>query len=192
MDMYSETGEMIPMDLQNMLDQEVDNDEQLRWSAQPSVSAAVKKGLAGTVFGVIWTAIPGFMAFKMIGERQSGGDVPAVAFIFIGVFLLIGVLIMLSPLWASMSAKKTVYAVTNKRAIIIKAKSTIDVQSFSADNLKDIIKRLRRDGSGDLIFERTVTYRRSSKGGSRKKVTEIGFFGIPRVNEVEDMIQEIA
>jgi len=94
---------------------------------------------------------------------------------------------LLSPLWSYLGAKNTVYVLTNTRAIILKKSFSTTVKSFGPDKLKNVIKNIRSDGSGDLFFDKEVTY--DSEGD--KKVKKIGFFGIERVNEVEDMLREL-
>jgi len=190
MTMYQ--ADIIPFDMQDIVDQELNDGEQLLWSSQPSVSRAVIKSLPLVVFALIWIAIPSAIAFGMYNEYQQGKEVPAMAFVMVSVFLVIGLLMLSPSFWAARKAKKTVYAITNNRAIMIKKGFSIDIQSFGPDKLRDIIKRLRSNGSGDLVFERTVSYHRNSKGRMREKVKEIGFFGIERVNEVEDMLMAIA
>jgi len=182
---------VLPIELKNLLDQEIDNEEKLQWSAQPNVSRAVIKAIPLAIFGVAFFIAPSFIAFDIFKDVQAGKDIPILPLIFIGVFLLVGLFVMLSPYWAVKKAKNTVYAITDKRAVMITKKRMIDVRSFGPDKLQGIIKRIRGDGSGDLIFERNVSYHRGSKGGTRRKVTEIGFFGIPQVNEVEDLLKQI-
>ena len=79
----------------------------------------------------------------------------------------------------------------NERAIIITKGMSINIQSFGPDELAQIDKRLFRDGSGDLIFDRQVSTH-YSKGRRRENVKEIGFFGIPQVGQVHQMIRDMA
>ena len=188
MDMYT-TSTVLPLQLQSLLDEELNEGEKLRWSRQPSVSRAVMRSLPIVFFAVLWMAISLFVAFKMYKDIQQGKGPGASALVIAGVFVLIGGLMLTSPFWAIRKARNTVYAITNNRAIIFRKGFSIDIQSFGPEKLKDIIKKIRGDRSGDLIFERHVSYHHTSKGGTRRKVTETGFFGIPRVNEVEDMLK---
>ncbi|MFB0524604.1 MAG: hypothetical protein ACETVZ_03625 [Phycisphaerae bacterium] len=190
MDMYS-TSTMLPLQLQSLLDEELNKGEELRWWCQPSVSRAIIKSLSLVVFAVIWLAISVPIAFAMYKSTQEGEDVPTMVMVMIGIFLLIGLWLLTSPFWAARKARNTVYAITHSRAIILRKGFSINIQSFSPEKLTDIIKRIRSDGSGDLIFERHISYHHSSKGGTKRKVTEVGFFGIPRVNEVEDILREL-
>jgi hypothetical protein len=181
----------LPFDLQSLLGQEIDKGEQLRWLCQPSVRQAVKRSLPAVVFAVIWLAISLSVVFLVYSDTRKGKDVPLIAMGVAGLFVLIGFFLLTTPFWAARRAKNTVYAITDKRAIIITKKgSAAEILSFGEDKLKSIDKRVLIDGSGDLIFERQVSYHQS-KGRTRQQVKEIGFFGIPQVNQVEDLLAEI-
>ena len=190
MDIYA-SGTMLPLQLQSLLDEELNEGEELRWSCQPSVPRAIIRSLSLVFFVVFWLGISVFTAYTMYADAKEGEDVPTIAIVIISIFLIIGLFMLPLPYLMVRRAKNTVYAITNKRAIILRKGSTINIRSFGPEKLTDIIKRIRSDGSGDLILERTVSYDRSSKGGTRRKVSEVGFFGIPRVNEVEDMLIEL-
>jgi hypothetical protein len=102
-------------------------------------------------------------------------------------FLFVGLGIMLAPLWAWMGAAKTVYAVSSDRLVIIKGGS---VRSFAPDEIENLERRERPDGSGDVIFRRDYVRTRSRRG-SRTRVRRDGFFGIPDVRRVEDEIRTL-
>jgi hypothetical protein len=156
-----------------------------------NVSRAVKKAIPALIFALVWLAFPVYFAFMMYKDIQAGEDVQVTEMIIVGVFFLIGLLMLTAPFCAARKAKNTVYTITNQRAIIIAKKcSEMDIQSFSADKLDDINKRIRSDGSGDLIFERQISYRRH-KGRTRQRIKEIGFFGIPKVNDVENLLDDL-
>ena len=111
----------------------------------------------------------------------------------IGVFILIGLLILSSPFWAAKAAKNTVYVITDKRAVIVlKKNSEIEIKNFQPDELRDIDKRIFSDGSGDLIFDRQVSLHHSHKHGTHEHIKETGFFGIPAVNDVQEMLRALA
>ena len=96
-----------------------------------------------------------------------------------------------SPLWAWHKAKKTVYALTSRRAIIFQKGHSVKIDSYGPEEMNNISKRIRSDGSGDLIFDREISYTHSRRGGTRERIKEIGFFGINEVNHVEDLIDQL-
>jgi hypothetical protein len=182
---------MLPLQLQSLLDEELNKGEELRWLCQPSVSRAIINSLPLVVFAIIWLAISVFVAFAMYKSTQESKDVSTMAMVLIGIFLLVGLWMLTSPFWAVRKARNTVYAITHSRAIILRKGLSINIQSFGPEKLTNIIKTIRSDGSGDLIFERHMSYRRTGKGSTISKVAEVGFYGIPRVNEVEDMLRAL-
>ena len=179
----------IPYKLRLIVERELYENETIKWCRQPRVFRLVLKSLPVFLFSIPFTA---FAVFWMHGASGAGDMEEPGAWRFFYLFglpfLLVGLTMLLSPVWAAIKAKRTVYVITNTRAIIFEKDFSVKVSSFGADKLNDITKRVRSDGSGDIILDRRVKYDR--EGDDRVK--EIGFFGIPRVNEVEDMLKEIA
>jgi len=186
---YSERT--VPYELQMIVEAELHDDEQLLWSGQPNPKRLMLRAMPIVLFAVPWTA---FAVFWMCGA--AGFKVPDFKdgqsfFPLFGIpFVLIGIFMLCSPLLALRKARRTIYAVTDQRAIIFQKGTSLQIESFGPDDLGDTIKRLRNDGSGDLILEQRVTYRQS-KHGSRQRIKEIGFFGVEQVNDVEDKLRQI-
>ena len=91
-------------------------------------------------------------------------------------FLLIGLAMFLAPLWGWMSARRTVYAISSDRAVIIQGRS---VRSFESDEIEELERYERADGSGDVIFhtEHIASHGRRRRG---KSVRRTGFPRYPR------------
>jgi hypothetical protein len=107
--------------------------------------------------------------------------------------VLIGLGMLSVPYWAYKKAQKTVYAVSNKRALIITSGMTRNVQSFYPQSLGNIERSEKADGSGNIIFaRRTTSNYNSNNNQTQASTTAIGFFGIPDVRAVERLIQQIA
>jgi len=92
-----------------------------------------------------------------------------------------------APLFARRAAGRTAYAVTDRRAIIFSGGWRRTTRSFAPDKLGDIERVEHEDGSGDLIFERQISYHagHSDNGHRHPNVTPIGFFAVPQVHEVQ-------
>jgi hypothetical protein len=176
---------VLPHELQELLDREIKG-EQLKWSCQPSYSRAVMRKFWPAFFlGVFFFGLSLSLAFVQHQKAQKGEKVPLPRKTIPVAGVLFGLGVMASPFYIARNAKNTVYAITNKRAIIItKRPSTTDFYSFGANKIKNMVRRIRNDGSGDLIFEK-----QSSEG---KTTYEIGFFGVPEVNRIEGLLAEIA
>ncbi len=81
---------------------------------------------------------------------------------------------------------RIVYAVTNRRALIIEGGSEIKVKSYTARDLDNLERTERADGSGDLVFSRE---RRTGNKG-RTYFEPIGFFGVRDVRTVEAALRQ--
>ena len=102
-------------------------------------------------------------------------------------FVLVGLAMLSSPYWMIRKAKKTVYVLTADRAIIFDGGFSTTIRSFGPDRLGDLRRKQRADGSGDLIFERELSF---DNDGDRRS-TDHGFLAIPDVKAVEDMVRQL-
>lgn len=185
---------VLPMAMQHRVDGELRDGEELIWTAQPRAWLAARSFWFATLFGA---AFAGFAVFWIFGAAGvSGGFSSANGsfswFPLFGVpFVLVGLAIMLSPLLAARAARHTAYALTSERAIVFKASvfGSFSVQSFNADELGDMTRRERRDGSGDLVFKEIVTEGRDSDGHRTTSTTRYGFLAIDSVHEVEKLVR---
>lgn len=180
-------------ELRSTIQPELDAGEPLLWAGRPNAARAAGKNWGGFIIGAIVTA---FAVFWMAGawsiSRQvSRSSLPGSGFssvfpLFGLIFVAAGVYAMLSPFLAYNSSSNSVYAVTDRRIIIIeKSAGGSKVQNYAA---QDISRIERRDAGeiGDVIFARELM--RGSKGRSWEK--DIGFIGIADARAVEKLIRE--
>jgi hypothetical protein len=85
-------------------------------------------------------------------------------------------------------ARKTVYALTDRRAIVFEPQlfRTVQVRSYTAAGLGAMSRVERGDGSGDLVFEEYTT--RGSNNTTT--TTRRGFLAIANVHQVEGLIRK--
>jgi len=184
----TEEAWQLPERLQTIVTNELDEGEQLLWLDQPKPTRdplqtrrVVPFGIAWTAFAVLWTALA-YAAARGEGEG-------AWVFPLVGVpFILLGLLMLCSPLWARRSGNKTAYAITDRRAISFGFGWGTSIRSFRLGRLGEVHRTERPDGSGDLIFNDVVTYDSDDDSRVRKK---FGFFGIANVKEVESIIEAL-
>ncbi|MBF2058470.1 MAG: hypothetical protein IGQ45_14955 [Cyanobacterium sp. T60_A2020_053] len=93
-----------------------------------------------------------------------------------------------SPYWQWQTMRNTVYLITNKRAIIIQGSSSTTIRSFSPEQIKDLYRREKPDGSGDVIMG--VRHWKDSDGDAQRE--EIGFVGVRHAQQVENMLKQLA
>jgi hypothetical protein len=101
---------------------------------------------------------------------------------------LFGAGMLLSPLWSWWLAHRTLYAITDTRALLIEAPWRHRIQSFKGDRLKELVRVDESFGRGHIIFERLPV----RDWMARTKVREIGFFGLDDVKHIEQLLRATA
>ena len=179
---------MEQMQVEQIAIQQMDSGERLLWSGAPSPAAAAMTALPASLFGIPFAAFACFWIWGAWSATSRGiSHGPWALFPLFGVpFVLVGVGIVAMPLWAYLGAQKTVYAVTDRRALIIGAGPMKGVQSFTRADIGDVSRVESANGSGSVFFAtRLVTTRSGIANGGR-----IGFVGIPDVRQVEQLIRD--
>jgi hypothetical protein len=109
----------------------------------------------------------------------------------LAIIILLAVGFALTPLIRNTLKMGSIYAVTDRRALIIAGKS---VQSYGEKDIQFIERRMRGENTGDIIFKREPHSHMGYYGGSvlasRAGTNDIGFFGIRNVREVEALMLE--
>ncbi len=183
--MYYELSETV----QARISAELDAGESVRWADQPVPTFFSITSVAPFLFAIPWTAfalfwICGASGFKMPDFSKGGfGLFPlfGLPFVFIGIYLLT------APLRDYWRMTKTIYVVTNKRAIIIGR----DVRSFLPKQLENCVRRDRRNDRGDVLFDDlpwavTLAERRNTA------VLPRGFINVRNPREVERQVRSLA
>ena len=199
---------------QRQIEGELASGETLLWAGQPSPGRMAKMGIVPMLFGIpftafalFWTAMAGGMAWFAhgVGSQFPGGGsltTPFALFPLFGLpFIAVGVGMLLSPLWLSLKARRTLYAVTNQRVILWTGNlwGGVTVRSLSPAQVGDRARTQQADGSGDLMFPRAATvstYQDTDNAGgfgysrTRYQVNQVGFLGIPDVRGVDDLLRQ--
>jgi hypothetical protein len=189
-----QTGEspmdtFIPRDLQEKVNQELEDGERIEWIGMPIPRFFTPAATASFLFAIPWTAfalfwICGAAGFK-IPDFNEGFDV----FPLFGVpFVLIGFAMLASPLWAHKKASRSVYVITNRRAIIMDGGWSTTIRSYTPDKLQNIYRKERKDGSGDVIVDRCSF--RDSDGDQHSRA--LGFLRIKHPKEIESRLKALA
>jgi hypothetical protein len=179
----------IPPRLQEIISRELDRDEKVVWSAMPKPRYFSGPALGAFLFAIPWTAfsvfwIAGAAGFK-IPQFNKGEDL----FPLFGIpFFLIGIGMLSAPFWAYRNSLKTVYVITNRRAITIDGGMSYTIRSYTPEKLTDTFRREHKDGTGDVIITRNTW--KDSDGD--KQMQELGFLRVPNAKSVESMLKELA
>lgn len=176
---------MMEMDFesQQVAQAQLEMGERLLWYGKPDP----KRGLLATIplvlFAIPWT---GFSLFWMAAASGLAFDAEpgwTSLFALFGVpFVLVGLGMLTSPYWLYKKAKRTIYALTNRRAIIITGGANRKIQSITSKDVGLIERTERANGRGDIMFA-TVD--------AKKGPEQVGFIGISDARRVERMLLDV-
>lgn len=176
---------MIDPRLRARVERKLDLNERLVWAGKPVPWAFSKKTLGAMLFGIPWSFITaivmsGFI-YSFFFTEDGRGEPLALKIgicIFFVPFVTIGVGMLGAPLWARLRTPHWVYAVTDKRALLIGLFHTRD---WRASELEFIDRADHRNGRSDLFFARgQATANGGLNNGSVHLVSRlIGFRNLP-------------
>ena len=149
----------------------------------PIPSYFKSSSLALFLFAIPWTS---FALFWMAGSWYQSESIP---FTLFGVpFVLIGIGMLLAPLWTYKKALKTVYVISDQRALTFDGGwSTTSIRSYQPHQLDTIYRKEKKDGSGDII----LSVRSWCDSDNDKQQEELGFMRIENVKKVETILKEL-
>ncbi|MCW8915153.1 MAG: hypothetical protein OQK24_04775 [Magnetovibrio sp.] len=160
---------------------ELKDDEKLIWHGQPAPGAWASAWIGVGIFGIIFFL---FSIYFLQAAMKSPDTMTAwYGYPFIG----IGVVLVLTPLWQFIVGKNTAYALTDKRAIVVRTFPGLSVRSFSGSDMDEIeSKGVSDNGYG------TVTFARRKSGGRKSDFRpDWGFYGIDDVKDVEAQLLKL-
>jgi hypothetical protein len=179
-------------DMTARIEAELRPGESLVWTGRANGANAARRASPAAYFGVVWTLFSlGLAAVIFFGADPPEPGAAVCGSICMSLFTLIGPLLVSVPFWSRRRARRTAYALTNRRALIWSpACGGTEVRFLDLSHLRIVARRDFIDGIGDLVFEDTVTVHRDSEGVSAQK-TEWGFLDIDKVREVEELVQRV-
>lgn len=180
---------MIDPNLRSQISPELEHGEKLLWVGQPTpfrVLMQAPEELFGALVAVVLMGVI-FTIFLPLSGAAVMSRQPPFAF-FLVIFLVIMAASLTRPLYEYFVARRTVYAMTDQRALIIKPGwNGQSVNSYY--QIEHIERRNLANERGDLIFAHEP-YSQRGRYGYRSRVRKIGFFGIDQPREVERLLVE--
>ena len=184
---------MNPGDAQLRAQSELQSGESLSWTGTADPARAALSALPAAIFGIpfagfalFWITQAYHATSAMSKSSHNAFTSGFQVFPLFGVpFLLVGVGIILAPLWAFLRGGSTVYAVTNQRVMVITGTSTRSVKSFTPADILSVEHRERPDGSGDIVLVTNAMTRGNNNFVSPVKVA---LCGVPNVKQVAQQV----
>jgi hypothetical protein len=183
-------SEELPHGLAAILARELEPKEKVVWVGQPDEVAFMRRsigsflvGIPFFAFAVFWTR--GAVSSGMARAADGNAGFPWFFLLWGAMFVAVGAGMLLSPLWSWWLARHTLYAVTDRRALLIEAPGRRRIQAYSGERLLNSVRVEDKYGRGDLILERLAVAGR--RGSTRIK--EVGFFGLDNVKHVEQLVR---
>jgi hypothetical protein len=169
-------------ELRTALERQLEAGERILWTEMPDPAEHARRELATAVFGCLWC---GFMVFftALTASAASVGGL-----VFSALFWLIGLYLLASPWRAHRAARRTIYGITDRRAIIVLLGREVRVRSFYPRHIGSLTLVERANGSGHVVIRHDVEL--DGEGG--KTNVEAGFFGISDLAGVRRLLDELA
>ena len=132
----------------------LDRGERVVWSGQPRQGLMLRGIDAFAIpFGLVWTSIPLFGAWSVLSSPKgnAAAALPTLLFIVIGLYLLVGRFFV-----DAAQRRRTFYALTNERVLIVSGLWSRDVKSLPLRTLDQVDLSARPSGAGTIAFGRAA------------------------------------
>ena len=183
----------------------LESGERLLWEGQPKQGVRLQAADAFMIpFSFMWGGFAIFWELAALGlfgfgphAKGSSHDPMMVRLIFPlwGIpFVVIGLYIMFGRFFYDAEMRKrTWYAITDQRVLILKNLFSRNVVSFEYRNLPGLNLTERRDGSGDILFGSAPPFAAFSGAGwpGTRKYAAPGFYLVPDAREVYSRIRQV-
>ena len=188
----------LPSEMEQRLRSALNPTEKLIWSGQPNAKPSIGGSLFRVVGGVFFTMFSVFFVIMTFSVTRDGfsSETPVFSYIFplCGIpFLLFGVAAICSPYWMWRKAQKTVYALTDERALILTPtwRGGVSIRSITPEELSPRKRTRNSDGSGSLLFSRvTVTMSDFDSPGTYEVPVGFEHIFLTDVRELDELIEK--
>jgi hypothetical protein len=183
---------------ESVFDSRLDPGEKLLWSGQPKQGVRLQPQDALMIpFSLMWGGFAIFWEASVLGiihlNNRTSQPTPfffalwGIPFVLIGLYMIVGRFFYDAAL-----RKKTYYAVTNQRLIILKNLFTFSLASFDLESFSNLNINERSDGSGDILFgtPSPLQWMASSGWYNAQNYRIPGFYFIPNAREVFSLIRD--
>ena len=166
---------------------QVDSTESVLWIGQPDRHASFRAAVPLSIIGIVITIIA--VAWTVVVVRLGAGDIAWLYAFFGAPFLIVGLLLIAAPSWAARRASRTIYAITDSRALILLGgpEGPRRVQTYTEADVREIHVNECRASIGDVTF----AHRSETSDNGRSREWSVGFFRIRNVRQVEELLRRV-
>ena len=172
-----------------IIEMELDRDENLIWADVPvSVFNHALTAIPIMLFGIVFFSFSLFWVIAAMEMVPSSAEFYLLhyAFPLFGIpFVLVGLMMLLSPIWQIFKSRNMIYALTDRRLIIRETMPFKNIRSWPLDSIGKLSRNGTADGPGDLYFTDEI----SPNAKGRRTNTKIGFIGIAEPKRLEEEIR---
>ena len=187
----------LPTFLRDAVEHELESGERIEWMGRPKLFFTMPSTLMVLFLCVLWTPIALF--FTAIGiiltvmgawmTRETNGVLgPVIVFLFSLLFTLFGLAMLSVPFLVYRHFANIVYVITNRRAITVEGVPKITIRSYPPNELRNMYRREKRDGFGDIII---AGQKRSDAHGSHTS-EKLLFWNVRDVKRIEELLRLLA
>lgn len=145
--------------LRRRVEARTDLNERILWAGRPLRAGWLRGALPLFFFGLAWSALVGFAVWQGVVPLWTGEGAGAAPgglgrwgeTLFFVPFVAVGIGLVLSPVWAWLSVRARIYAVTDRRAMVLGRASE---RSWRASEMFGPDRADHRNGRTDLFFAR--------------------------------------
>lgn len=190
---YADARDFVGDPLEAALRRELEVGETIRWKGRALPGSALG-GFGLYVFAIPWTAFSLFWTAMAFGATQagawdgSGAGLLAYAFPLFGLpFIIIGLVMLGMPFLAMAKARKTMFAVTDRRLLRLTRLRELESESIPAERIGALTRKEKGNGAGSLQI--AVGVGRDSDGDRQTEHFTIG--KVANVRQAEAQVQRL-
>jgi hypothetical protein len=176
------------------------SDEKVAWAGQPDARFRFSSGDVFLVpFSLLWGGFALFWEAGVLGVLGGNGPAPTLFALWGIPFVLVGQYIIWGRfVYKAYRNRRTFYALTNQRALILTILRSRRVQTVFLNQLPTIGKTVRRDGSGTVEFGSSPNWTAAASAnsgmdffGGRYGPAAPAFYDIPDVERVYQLVMRL-
>ena len=173
----------LTVDKRQFLNSVLKRNERLIWTGEPGKKWALSQGYFYLYYGAPLLGITIILSFMDIK-----GSVETKIWV-LSSFFLFSMILIVQPLFSLYKYSRSIYAITDKRAIICEGFFKLKVYSYGPRKLKYRERTAEANGYGDIVWDNIIEV--YDVKNSTAKMKSIGFMGIPNTKEVDMYLDEI-